>query len=152
MRLSPLPHGAIAPSASDFASSGTTRCGSKSQVAPSPWHSGHAPCGELNENARGDISGTLRPTVHAGELAREQPIAAVERIDDDNVAGQAKRDLDRLSQPPLDTAAHDQPIDDDLDGVIAPAVERDLFFERPRLAVDPRLGEPARPRAPAVPS
>ncbi len=59
--LSPRAHGAIAPSASDFDGSGTMRAGSKSQVAPRPWHSGHAPCGELNENARGDSSGTLMP-------------------------------------------------------------------------------------------
>ena len=42
-------------------SSGTTRCGSKSSVAPSPWQSVQAPCGELNENARGVISGMLMP-------------------------------------------------------------------------------------------
>ena len=59
--LSPRAHGAIAPAASDFEGSGTMRAGSKSQVAPRPWQSGHAPCGELNENARGVISGTLMP-------------------------------------------------------------------------------------------
>ena len=58
---SPRAHGAMAPSASDFESSGTTRTGSKSIVAPSPWQSGHAPCGELNEKARGVISGMLMP-------------------------------------------------------------------------------------------
>ena len=58
---SPFTHGAIAPSASDFCSSGTTLRGSKSQVAPSPWQVVQAPCGELNEKARGDISGTLMP-------------------------------------------------------------------------------------------
>src|SRR5207302_714010 len=35
--------------------------GSKSTIVPRPWQSGHAPCGELNENARGVISGTLSP-------------------------------------------------------------------------------------------
>ena len=73
---SPRAHGAIAPSASDFDSSGTTRCGSKSIIAPSPWHSGHAPCGELNENARGVISGMLRPqSTHASrrENSRSPP-------------------------------------------------------------------------------
>ena len=58
---SPRAHGAMAPSARDLAGSGTTRPGSKSHVAPRPWHVVHAPCGELNENARGDISGTLMP-------------------------------------------------------------------------------------------
>ena len=47
------------------------RCarGSKSIVAPSPWQSAHAPCGELNENARGVISGMLDAAVHARQLA-----------------------------------------------------------------------------------
>ena len=63
---SPFAHGAIAPSCSDSDSSGITRAGSKSYTAPRPWHSEQAPCGELNEKARGDISGTLRPqTTHA---------------------------------------------------------------------------------------
>ena len=53
--------GAIAPAASDNESSGTMRCGSKSHVAPRPWHALHAPCGELNENARGVTSGMLTP-------------------------------------------------------------------------------------------
>src|SRR6187399_504719 len=41
--LSPRAQGAMAPSASDFEGSGTTRAGSKSQIAPSPWQAGHAP-------------------------------------------------------------------------------------------------------------
>ena len=50
--------------------------GSKSTIAPSPWHSGQAPCGELNENARGVISGMLRPqSTHASrrENSRSPP-------------------------------------------------------------------------------
>ena len=37
------------------------RAGSKSQSAPRPWQPGQPPWGELNENARGDSSGMLRP-------------------------------------------------------------------------------------------
>ena len=51
-------------------------CGSKSIIAPSPWQSGQAPCGELNENARGVISGMLRPqSTHASrrENSRSPP-------------------------------------------------------------------------------
>ena len=58
---SPLAQGAIAPSCSDSESSGTSRTGSKSYTAPRPWQSGHAPCGELKEKARGVISGMLTP-------------------------------------------------------------------------------------------
>ncbi len=60
-RRSPLAQGAIAPSFSDSDSSGTIRIGSKSCTAPRPWQPPHAPCGELNENARGVISGMLTP-------------------------------------------------------------------------------------------
>ena len=76
--------------ASDCDSSGTTRAGSKSQVAPRPWHAGHAPCGELNENARGVISGMLMPqSTHASrrENSRSPPS---KRVDDDDVVGEAR--------------------------------------------------------------
>ena len=45
-------------------------------TAPRPWQSGQAPCGELNENARGVISGMLTPQyVHASrrENSRSPP-------------------------------------------------------------------------------
>ena len=74
---SPLFHGAMAPSASDFDSSGTSRAGSKSIIAPRPWQSVHAPCGELNENARGVISGMLNAAVHARQPPRKQPVPIV---------------------------------------------------------------------------
>ena len=67
---SPFAHGAIAPSASDRDGSGTTRAGSTSQVAPSPWQEVQAPCGELNEKARGDSSGTLIP--HTTQAMRRE--------------------------------------------------------------------------------
>ena len=113
-------------------------------TAPRPWQSGHAPCGELNENARGVISGMLSPqSTHASR--RENSRSPVSRrVDDDDVVGQAERRLDRLGQPPLDAASHDQPIDDDVDRVVAAAVELDVLVERAELAVDARLGEPAR--------
>ena len=69
-RRSPFAHGAIAPSASDFVSSGMMSRGSKSYVAPRPWHDGHAPWGELNEKARGDISGIERP--HDTQASRRE--------------------------------------------------------------------------------
>ena len=133
-------------------SSGTTRAGSKSHVAPSPWHAG---TGTMRRVERERARRHLRhaDAAHdAGELAREQPIAAVERVDDDDVAGEAERDFDRFGEPPFDAAPHDQPIDDDLDRVVAAPVEADVVFERTRLTVDARLGEAARSAAPAVPS
>ena len=54
--MCPPLHGAIAPSASDFDSSGTMSSGSTSSLVPSPVQSGQAPHGELNENERGSSS------------------------------------------------------------------------------------------------
>ena len=101
--------------------------------------SGQAPCGELNEKARGVISGTLMPQVDAGHAPREQPIAAVEGVDDDDVVGELQRGLDRFGEPALDARPHNQPIDDHVDRVVPAAVERDVVVERRELAVDARL-------------
>ena len=60
-RRSPRAHGTTAPPSRDLDSSGTTSRGSKSVAAPRPWHAGQAPWGELNENARGVISGIEIP-------------------------------------------------------------------------------------------
>src|SRR5690606_14940960 len=49
-------HAATAPSASVIDSSGITSASSISSSVPSPWHVGHAPKGELNENSRGESS------------------------------------------------------------------------------------------------
>ena len=148
----PCAHGAIAPSASDFDSSGTTRCGSKSIIAPSPWHSGQAPCGELNENARGVISGMLSPqSTHASRRENSRSPPSNELMTTMSSARLSAR-LDRLGQPALDAAADDQAIDDDLDRVVAAPIELDVLLERAELAVDARLGEAARRGARPAPS
>ena len=51
----------MAPSAIDSERSGMIRSGSISSLMPSPWHSGQAPCGVLNENVRGSISASVVP-------------------------------------------------------------------------------------------
>ena len=79
----------------------------------------------------------------AGQPPREQLIAALERVDDDDLVGEVERDLERFREAPLDAGLDDQPIDDDVDGVIAAAIELDVLVERSELAVDARLGEAA---------
>ena len=149
---SPRAHGAMAPSASDFDSSGTTRCGSKSIIAPSPWQSGHAPCGELNENARGVISGMLRPqSTHASrrENSRSPPSnELMTTMSSARFSATSTDSVSRRSTPPRMISA----IDDDLDRVVAAAIELDVLLERSELAVDARLGEAAPARAPRAPS
>ena len=44
-------------------------------------------------------------------------------------------------KPALDTAADDQPIDHDFDGVVLPAVQADFVLERAKLTVDARFRE-----------
>jgi hypothetical protein len=85
----------------------------------------------------------LRDADAAGDarhLPREQAIALVEAVDDDDVVGELQRGLDRLGEPALDARPHDQPIDDDLYRVVLPAIELDVVLERPELPVDARLG------------
>ena len=90
----PCAHGAMAPSSSDFDSSGTTSRGSKSWSRPAPGTSVQAPCGELNENraASSRASRCRRPrrrtcARRAGRRTRG--------VDDDNLLGQAERHLER---------------------------------------------------------
>ncbi len=87
-----------------------------------------------------------QPAIHARQPPREQPVAAVERVDDDDVVREVEGDVNRFDEPALDAAAHDHAVDEHLDRVVAAAIELDVFFERSKLAVDPRLREPARPQ------
>ena len=61
-----MDHGTIAPSFKLRFLFGTIKSGSISIFVPIPLHSGHAPCGALNENIRGVNSWKLIPhSVHA---------------------------------------------------------------------------------------
>ena len=86
------------------------------------------------------------PAINARQAPREQPIAAVERVDDDDVVGQVERNLNRLAQPSFRASTDDQPVHDDLNRMVAPAVQPEVLLERPELAVHPGLGEPPRPQ------
>ena len=55
------PSGFTAPSLIERSGFGTTRSGSISIRVPRPEHSGHIPCGELNENSCGEGSGNEIP-------------------------------------------------------------------------------------------
>src|SRR5262249_33711108 len=97
------------------------------------------------ERPRGHL-GHAQAAVDARQAAREQPVARFVRVDHDDVVGQRERVLDRLHQPALDPAADDQAVDDDLDRVVAPAIELDVLLERSELSVDARLGIAALPQ------
>ena len=93
------------------------------------------------ERPRGHL-GHADPAVDAGQSAREQAVALLERIDDDDVLGELESRLDGLGQPPFDAAAHDHAVHDHFDRVIAASIELDVLFERAELSVDARFGEP----------
>ena len=102
----------------------------------------------------------LMPHQRAGEPAREQPVAAVEGVDDDDVVGEPSAISIRLGEPPLDAGLDDQPIDDDVDRVVLAAAsslmssssERswpsiaDLREAARRSAASSFLNSPLRPR------
>ena len=133
-------------------SSGTTRCGSKSIDRAEPLAVGARAVRRVEREGARRHLGHAQAAVDAGQPPREQPIAAVERVDDDDVVGEIERDVDRFGQPPLDAAADDHAIDDHLDGVVAAPIELDVLFERAELAVDARLGEAARAQRRRAPS
>ena len=60
---------------------GKMQSGSSSRFTPRPWQAGHAPCGVLNENVRGSISGRLMPQngqAKFSENRRSSPVAVSE--------------------------------------------------------------------------
>ena len=140
---SPFAHGAIAPSSSDSESSGTTRAGSKSYTAPSPWHSWQAPWGELNEKARGVISGMLTPhQVQASRREKRRSPPSSVLMTTMSSARPRAISTDSVSRRSIPGLRISRSIDD-VDRVVAPPVELDVFVERSLLAVDAHLRESA---------
>ena len=83
--------------------------------------------------------------VRARHPARKQPVAALERVDDDDVVGELQGEVERFGQAALDARLDDQAIDEHVDRVVLAAVELDLLVERDEAAVDPRAREAAGP-------
>ena len=90
----------MAPSASVFEVSGTTRSISKSMVLPKPWQRGQAPNGLLKENSRGSGSSYLRLQALHSKRCEKAPapwFAAVARRGfEDHLSGFAIGALDRI--------------------------------------------------------
>ncbi len=97
------------------------------------------------EGTRRDL-GHVDVAVGAGQPSGEQPVSPFERVHDHHALGQIEGDLDGLADAAIDTRLHEQPVDDDLDGVIAPTVQPDVVLERHEAAVHPDLGEAAGPQ------
>ena len=77
-----------------------------------------------------------------GQLRRVQPLLAFDDGDQHQAVGQLHGQLDRLHQPALDARLHQQPIDDQLDGMVLALVELDFFVRNiAQLAVDARAGK-----------
>ena len=65
----------------------------------------------------------------------------VDEVDDEHAAGQPERGLDRVGEPALGVdGLDDEPVDDDLDGVLVLLLQLRRLGERDDLAVDPGPG------------
>ena len=103
------------------------------------------------ERARLDLVHLQRVVVGAGHLLGEAALAVgvalleVDELDDEHAAGQAERGLDRVGEPPLGRRVvgplGDEPVDDDVDGVLDLLLELGRVGEGDHLAVDPGAGE-----------
>ena len=137
---SPRAHGAMAPSVSDLVGIGhdARRVEVPRRAQPLAGRA-RAVRRVERERARRHL-GHADAAVDARHLAREQPVAFVEAVDDDDVVGQLQGGFHRLGEASLDPRAHDQPIDDDFNRMVLLAIELDVVVERLELAVDARLG------------
>ena len=123
-----------------------------------PWHLGHAPNGELNENERGSSS-SVSMSCSLGQAIRSENRICLcgslasrsTRSQHDQARGEVQRGLDRVGEPALRRRLRREPVDDDLDRVLLLLVELrravDHVGELDRLAVDPGPAEPLRLQA-----
>ncbi len=147
----PCAHGWMAPSARLRSSSGTSSSGSTSSSVPMPVHVGARAEGRVErEGPRLDLVHAERVVVGAGHPLGVAPLAvgglglAVDEVDDDDAPGEPEGGLDGVGEPALGrgvVALGHEPVDDDLDGVLALLLERGRLGERDDLAVDPGARE-----------
>ena len=117
-----------------------------------PVHSGHAPKGLLNEKERGSTSSICqRVVVGAGHPLGEAALALgvalveVDELDDEDATGEPEGRLDGVGEAALGGGVvgplGDEPVDDDVDGVLDLLLELGRFGEGDDLAVDAGPGE-----------
>ena len=146
-RLWPPVHGEMAPSSSDLVGSGTTSSGSTSNCVPEPVARRAGPVGRVEREVagRGLLEG--QPAERAGQVLGEGDELLGPVVGDDadlgDAVGEAQRRLHRLGEALADVVAPDQPVHDDLDGVllVAGQVQRGALGQLDHLAVDPGPGE-----------
>ena len=92
------------------------------------------------EHPRRDL-GHAHAALHAREPPGEQPVAALQGVDDHDVVGEAQRQLDAVPQTPLHPGPDDEPVDEHRDVVVPAALEPDVLLEGDDPAVDPHLRE-----------
>ena len=117
-----------------------------------PVHSGQAPNGLLNENERGSTSSICSGWSLGQAILSENrrsrsgsPLVEVDELDDEHATGQAEGGLDRVGEPALGRRVvgplGDEPVDDDVDGVLDLLLELGRLGEGDDLAVDAGAGE-----------
>ena len=152
--LLPLAHGEMAPSASDRSRLGTISSGSTSKRVPRPSQrlagavgrvEGEVARGQLLEGAvavgAGQVLGEGEGVVGLAVVGAADRLAvALHELHLGHAVGQAEGRLERVGEAALEAVAHDEPVDDDLDGVLLVAGQVDLVGELVDLAVDPGPG------------
>ena len=69
------------------------------------------------------------------------------RVDDDDASSPSSQGYgDRVGQPTFHAGLDDEPVHDDLDRVVLPAIELQIVLERVNLTVHAHSGEPLRPQ------
>ncbi len=85
------------------------------------------------------------PAVGAGQLLREDHIAAAHRVHQDQAVPELQGGFQGVCQPAVDAGPHDQPVHNGLYAVGLVALQGDLVGEFARLPVDPDAGETLAP-------
>ena len=121
-----------------------TRCGSKKGCTPRPSHAGQAPAGLLNENMRGSRFGTEKP--HSGQAWRlENASGAASAFsaehDPRRTVAELEGRLEGFGQTLRELGSDAEPVDDGLDRVFAPRLQRRDLVEFVHRAVDAHARE-----------
>ena len=115
----------------------------------------HPQAGALFAGAEGVVEGEhpggqllhADAVLRAGVVLGEGDVLPVDDVDDDHPAGEARGRLDGVRQAGADVRLDDQPVHDDLDGVLAVLLQLDLLVQVVDQAVHPgphKAGTPGR--------
>src|SRR5690606_33858160 len=104
---------------------------------PKPVATGARPIGAVEGEHAGRQLFETRAAVGARQLLAKKHGVATDDIYHHDAVGPPQGGFQGVGQARFDAGPHDEPVDDDLDGVLLVFVELDLLGELPQLTVDP---------------